>query len=278
MIAPSRAAVSCGAGRCRRPGRRRRCAGTGRGGCSASGRPVAGGDVERVEAHPGGAELHDGAADAFGEAHVLVFGVDDGDVHAVVEVAQDVEFGEVGLPGAGAGQDDRVVVVLRHRSHDDHPGGGQVNPVEDPADRRRVAGQRRGQVGGGERERRGQGVGVQGAVHPQAVDPERQGGGPALQVPVGGRLQVQQHRRGGGPDLRAGFGERVLGGGVHGDVHAGAEQFRGAAGDPVGEIGGVLGGGVDARVAETAFVRVDRGVTIRVGPGCGAAARRRRRW
>src|SRR5205823_9933146 len=40
------------------------------------GAAVTGGDVQGVEPHPGCAELDDGAADALGEADVLVFGVD----------------------------------------------------------------------------------------------------------------------------------------------------------------------------------------------------------
>ena len=48
-----------------------------------------------------------------------------------------------------------------------------------------------------------------------------------------------------------------FGAGVHGHIEADAEQFRGAAGEPVGEVGGVIRGGVDVRVGQAALVGVE---------------------
>ena len=72
-------------------------------------------------------------ADRVGEADVLVFGVDDRDVHAVGQGAQDLQFDEVGLAGAGAGQDDAVVVVLRPPVPPHDPVGVGVEPVQHAA-------------------------------------------------------------------------------------------------------------------------------------------------
>jgi len=88
-------------------------------------------EVEGVDPHPWGAEVHVGAADGLGEAAVLVFGVDDGDLDPLVEGAQRFEFGEVGLARARAGEDDRVVVVLGEAVPRDEPGARRGGAVED---------------------------------------------------------------------------------------------------------------------------------------------------
>jgi hypothetical protein len=54
---------------------------------------------------------------------------------------------------------------------------------------------------------------------------------------------------------------------------AGAEQSGGAAGDPVGQVGGVFGGGVGGRVAEAALVEVQAARRFQPGP-LGAKFRR----
>jgi hypothetical protein len=43
---------------------------------------------------------------------------------------------------------------------------------------------------------------------------------------------------------------------VHGDVDPGLEQLGGAAGDPLGQVGGVVGGGLDQGIAEAPGVGV----------------------
>jgi hypothetical protein len=48
-----------------------------------------------------------------------------------------------------------------------------------------------------------------------------------------------------------------FGGGVHRDVEADPEQFRGAAGEPVGEVGGVIRGRLDVGVGKPSFVGVE---------------------
>ena len=92
---------------CRNRPRRVSASGCGEGAVAAAGQ----GQVERVDPHPGGAGADDGAADGVGEAGVFVFGVDDVDLDPAVEGAQEFEFDQVGLAGAGAGEHDGVVVV-----------------------------------------------------------------------------------------------------------------------------------------------------------------------
>src|SRR5438093_1450117 len=78
-----------------------------------SGRVVrAGTEVEGVQANAVGSEVQVRAADRLGEAGVLVLGVDDEHLDALVEQAQGLQLGEIALARARAGQDDRVVVVL----------------------------------------------------------------------------------------------------------------------------------------------------------------------
>jgi len=60
----------------RRAGRRPECGRTGPGGSERR----AGGEVEGVDPHAGGAEVDVGAADGLGEAPVFVLGVDDRDL------------------------------------------------------------------------------------------------------------------------------------------------------------------------------------------------------
>jgi len=201
--------------------------------------------------------LQGGAADRFGQAQVFVFGVDHGDLHPVVQRPEHFEFDQVGLAGAGAGNDDGVVVVLGPAVPPDDAGGVGVEPVQHPAGRHALTGQRRGQVGGGQGEGGGEGVGVEHAPHPQGVGRERQGRGPALQLAPGRRLGVQQHRGGGGADLRDGLDELVGGHRVHRQIQPDPEQPGLAAGEPVGEVGGVLGGSVGNRVTEASLVRVE---------------------
>ena len=98
------------------------------------------GQVEGVEPHPVGAEVQVGAAGAGGEAGVFVFGVDDPALGALVGVAQHFELGQVGLPRAGGGEGDGVVVVLRPPVPGDQAGPGGVRAVEDAGQRVRVGG------------------------------------------------------------------------------------------------------------------------------------------
>ena len=129
------------------------------------GAAVGGRDVEGVDPDAGGAELDGGATDRVAQPEVFVFGVDDRDVYAVVEGAEDFQLDQVGLAGAGAGQDDGVVVVDRPAVPPHHPVGGGVEPVQHATGGHAVAGQRSGQVGGGEGEGGGDGVGVEHPAH-----------------------------------------------------------------------------------------------------------------
>jgi hypothetical protein len=73
----------------------------------------AGGQVERIELHAGGAERDAGAADGFAQPPVLILRVDDRDLDPGVQRPQHIQFRQVGLAGAGAGEHDGVVVVQR---------------------------------------------------------------------------------------------------------------------------------------------------------------------
>ena len=173
--------------------------------------PAAHGDrqVERVEVHPGCAGGDHGAADGVGEAGVFVFGVDDVGLDAAVQRAQQLEFDQVGLARPGPAEDDGVVVVAGEPVPEHQRSRPEVVAVEHPTRRCRrgaerwaergavggagdigrvggvgaVCGVGGGEFGGGERERGGQRVGVEGAVLAEFVQPERQAGDP----PVAGR-------------------------------------------------------------------------------------------
>ena len=177
-------------------------------------RPGAGrgrGQVEGVEPDPAGAEVQVRAAGPGGEAGVFVFGVDDPALGALVGVAQDFELGQVGLPGAGRGEGDGVVVVACPPVPGDQAGPGGVRAVQD-------AGQRVG-VGGVATGRSGEVNGNAAAsaavsivrVSFRASVPAGQGGDPALQGPEGGRGGDQQQRAGHRADRRDLLGEVVFG-------------------------------------------------------------------
>src|SRR4029453_434512 len=92
--------------------------------------------------------------------------------------------------------DHGVVVVLGPPVPQQHPVGGGVHPIQHPGGPVRLAGGGGGQVGRGKGEGGGDGVGVEDAVHPHGIHPERQGREPAVLVAEGDRLQVEQDRRG----------------------------------------------------------------------------------
>ena len=66
----------------------------------------------------------------------------------------------------------------------------------------------------------------------------------------------------------------VFGGGVDGQVQAEAEQVALAAGEPVGQLAGVVSGGLGIGVVELAAARRPPGGRIPAGRAAGAAARR----
>jgi hypothetical protein len=127
-----------------------------------------GSEVQGVEMHPGGAQPQGGAADGVGEPLVFVFGVDNQDLDTLIEPPQRLQFGQVALAGAGAGQDDLVVVGLGPPVPADQPPGGRVGPDQDPGG---VGGE--GEVGGGEGEGGRGRSGVHGAVQSQPVQAHR---------------------------------------------------------------------------------------------------------
>ena len=235
--------------------------------------PAAGGDrqVERVDVHAGCAGGDHGAADGVGEAGVLVFGVDDVGLDAAVQRAQQLEFDQVGLARPGPAEDDGVVVVAGEPVPEHQRPRPEVVAVEHPTRRGRCDAERgaepaavpvtsvpsvasvlvRGwcrEFGGGERERGGQRVGVEGAVLAEFVQPERQAGDPPVQGAVGGGVGVDEHAGGQRPHVGDPLGQFGRGGGVHGQRQPDLEQAALAAGDPVGQGVGVLGGGVGVRV------------------------------
>ena len=155
---------------------------------------------------------------------------------------------------------------LAHRSQATRPGPAVFAPYRMPGSGSGPAGSR-GQVGGGERERRRPaprcpwcGCSLQG------VGAGRQGGDPALQGPEGGRGGDQQQRAGHRADRRDLLGEVVFGGGVDGQVQAEAEQLALAAGEPVGEVAGVGRGGFGVRVVELAAVGAGAAPRFQPGP------------
>ena len=79
------------------------------------------------------------AAGAGGEPGVFVFGVDDPALGALVGVAQDLQLGQVGLPGAGGGEGDGVVVVARPPVPGDQARPGGVRAVQDAGQRAGVS-------------------------------------------------------------------------------------------------------------------------------------------
>ena len=236
--------------------------------------PAAHGDrqVERVDVHAGCAGGDHGAADSVGEAGVFVFGVDDVGLDSAVQRAQQLEFDQVGLARPGPAEDDGVVVVAGEPVPEHQRSRAQVVAVEHPTRRGRRGAERGaeagggardlgavggvgavcdgwcGEFGGGERERRGQRVGVEGAVLAEFVQPERQAGDPTGQGAVGGGVGVDEHAGGQRPHVGDPLGEFGRGGGVHGQRQPDLEQAALAAGDPVGQGVGVLGGGVGVRV------------------------------
>ena len=109
------------------------------------------------------------------------------------------------------------------------------------------------QLGRGERERRGQGVGVEAAALAEGVDADGQGGGPALQGAPGGRLGVEEHRGAHRPHPGALGVERLLAGGVDGEVEADPEQLLLAPGQAGGQLPGVVGGHLDVGIDQAAL-------------------------
>jgi len=208
-----------------------------------------GGEVERVEPHPGRAEVQVGAADRVGEAAVLVFGVDDEDLHPAVEGAQRFQLGQVALAGAGAGEDDRVVVVAGEAVPAEHARAGCRDAVQHTVTR--------AQVDAGEREGGGERGGVHRAAQAECVDADRQGGDPALQGAESGWGDVEQQRGDQGPHPGALGLQRVGVGGVHGEVEPEAEQLAFAAGEASGEVAGVGGGDVGLGVGEASLGGVE---------------------
>src|SRR5205814_1483762 len=99
------------------------------GGFSRSGRPrrakqtsgaAASGQVERVERHRLRAgERQVDAAHRLGQPLVLALGVEHVEPDAAEEQAQGFELGQVALAGAGAGEQDAVVVLAREAVEED---------------------------------------------------------------------------------------------------------------------------------------------------------------
>jgi hypothetical protein len=74
-----------------------------------------------------------------------------------------------------------------------------------------------------------------------------------LQGAEGGRDGLQQQRFGQRPHRRNLGGQFLFRGGVDGQVEPGAEQAAVAAGDPVGQVAGVVGGGFGVGIVQAAL-------------------------
>jgi hypothetical protein len=183
-----------------------------------------------------------GAADLFAEAAIFVVGVDDEYLDVLVEEAERFEFGEVGLAGARAGENDAVVIVLSEAVVDDR-GAGVGEAVEASLVLERRLACREGE-GGGERRA------VEGAPQAEPVEAERQTGEPAVEGAEGRWGAAEELRGAKGADPLGGVGELVLGCGGDGQVEAGAEEAALTAREPACELVCVLGGGGDAEVGE----------------------------
>src|SRR5258708_6171755 len=131
-----------------------------------------------------------------------------------------------------------------HRSQHTTPAEEAFSPYSTPARAAALAGSREARSG----EANGKA-----AASAYLVGGEGQAAGdPPLQGAERGGLGRQQQRLGQRPHRGHLGGQRVLAGGVDGQVQAGAEQAALAAGDTVGQLPRVLGGGLGLRVGEPA--------------------------
>ena len=103
--------------------------------------------VKRVEPHSLAGEVDAGAPDGARQPGVLIFGIDDVNLDAPIQAAQHFQLDQVGLPGPGPSQDDRVVVVAREAVPVHQPLAADVVSVEHPAGGGHAGGIGRGQVG-----------------------------------------------------------------------------------------------------------------------------------
>lgn len=198
-----------------------------------------------------------GAAHRPGQAAVLILGVHDGHLDAGVERPQGFELGQVALAGAGASEDDGVVVGLGEAVPEHQALAAGVEAVENPAPL--------GQLSGGEGEPGGQRRGVKAAAHAKGVHPQGEGGGPALQGAEGGRVGAEEE--GGQESPHPGRGRVQLGfvAAPYGDVEADAEQPPLAPGQSVGQVPGVASGHLDLGVDKAALVGVETPGRLQAG-------------
>ena len=214
-------------------------------------------EVEGVEPHPRGPEVEVGTADRFGQAPVLVLGVDHRHLDAGVQAAQRLELGQVGLARTRTGQDDRVVVVLGEAvpQHQSRSLGRRA--VEDAGGGR--------QLGRGEGERGSQGVGVEAAPERQGIDAQGQRGDPPLQAPPGGGLGIEQHRGAQRSHPGALGVERCFARRMHRQVQPDPEQLLLAPGQTRRQLPGVEGRHLDLGIAKTPFGRIGPPARLEAG-------------
>src|SRR3989344_530198 len=123
-------------------------------------------DVERVHVRLGGQRyVEEATPEALGQALVFVLRVDDQDVHAHHELADNLQFGRVAFAAAGFGEDDLVRVLQRETVEDDQAVVVLVHAVHDA-----LVGS---QVLGHEREKGGQRPGIHRRLHVQVILGER---------------------------------------------------------------------------------------------------------
>ena len=108
----------------------------------------------------------------------------------------------------------------------------------------------------GEGKRGGQRVGVEAPALPESVDPDRQGGGPALERAPGSGLGVEQHRGAECAHPSALGLERALARRVHGEVEPDSEQLLLPSRQAGGKVARVGGGHLDLGIGQAALGRV----------------------
>ena len=232
---------------------------------------AAAGQVERVERDRVLAgERQVGAADRLSQAPVLALGVEHERLHAAEQQAQRLQLGEVALAGARAGEQDAVVVLARKAIEQDRR-ATRCQPVQDP-------GLLGGRVDGGERKGGRQRLGVEGAAQAEPVEPERQGGEPAIERAEAGGHRVQEQRGAEGADAFGPFLQLLFVVCAHRQVEAAAKEAALATRQPRGELVGILGGGGHGRIGELAAIALEP--ARRLEPGALASqpvGRERRR-
>src|SRR5439155_3806918 len=95
------------------------------------------------------------------------------------------------------------------------------------------------------------------ATQPQPVEPERQRRQPALERPEATRDGVQKQRRADGAQPLRPLVQLLAAAGADGEVEAASKKAALPAGEPAGELVGVLGSGGDRWIGEPAALGLE---------------------